>query len=84
MGPMFRDFFSESDPLEGHIPVCLKYVSNPLPHHIPVVRDTVRYSYSTVSVLKGVLHPCALILKTLCIFSKNKATFDIKYLIDIS
>ena len=26
--------------------------------------------------LKGVLHPLALFLKTLCIFSKNKATLD--------
>ena len=26
--------------------------------------------------LKGVLHPWALFLKTLCIFSKNKATLD--------
>ena len=26
--------------------------------------------------LKGVLHPWALFLKTLCIFSKKKATFD--------
>ena len=26
--------------------------------------------------LKGVLHPWALFLKTLCIFSKNKATSD--------
>ena len=25
-------------------------------------------------LLKGVLHPCALFLKTLCNFSKNKAT----------
>ena len=29
-----------------------------------------------VSKLKGVLHPWALFLKTLCIFSKNKATSD--------
>ena len=28
------------------------------------------------SKLKGVLHPWALFLKTLCIFSKNKATLD--------
>ena len=27
-------------------------------------------------VIKGVLHPWALFLKTLCIFSKNKATLD--------
>ena len=27
-------------------------------------------------VIKGVLHPWALFLKTLCIFSKNKATSD--------
>ena len=27
-------------------------------------------------VLKGVLHPWALFLKTLCIFLKNKATLD--------
>ena len=26
--------------------------------------------------VKGVLHPWALFLKTLCIFSKNKATLD--------
>ena len=26
--------------------------------------------------IKGVLHPWALFLKTLCIFSKNKATLD--------
>ena len=30
-----------------------------------------RYSY-----IKGVLHPWALFLKTLCIFVKNKATLD--------
>ena len=28
------------------------------------------------SALKGVQHPWALFLKTLCIFSKNKATLD--------
>ena len=39
-------------------------------------------SYSRIKVwfwiefLKGVLHPWALFLKTLCIFSKNKATLD--------
>ena len=27
-------------------------------------------------ILKGVMHPCALFLKTWCIFSKNKATLD--------
>ena len=27
-------------------------------------------------LFKGVLHPWALFLKTLCIFSKNKATLD--------
>ena len=27
-------------------------------------------------MLKGVLHPWALFLKTVCIFSKNKATLD--------
>ena len=31
---------------------------------------------SIVKVFKGVLHPCALFLQTLCIFSKNKATSD--------
>ena len=30
----------------------------------------------TAIVFKGVLHPWALFLKTLCIFSKNKATSD--------
>ena len=29
-----------------------------------------------MQVLKGVLHPWTLFLKTLCIFSKNKATSD--------
>ena len=29
-----------------------------------------------LSFIKGVLHPGALFLKTLCIFSKNKATSD--------
>ena len=28
------------------------------------------------AIIKGVLHPWALFLKTLCIFSKNKATSD--------
>ena len=31
---------------------------------------------SRSSSVKGVLHPWALFLKTLCIFSKNKATLD--------
>ena len=31
---------------------------------------------TNVWVLKGVLHPWALFLKTLCIFAKNKATSD--------
>ena len=31
---------------------------------------------TTSIYLKGVLHPWALFLKTLCIFSKNKATSD--------
>ena len=31
---------------------------------------------SAPEYLKGVLHPWALILKILCIFSKNKATLD--------
>ena len=30
----------------------------------------------TERIIKGVLHPWALFLKTLCIFSKNKATSD--------
>ena len=29
-----------------------------------------------IQIVKGVLHPLALFLKTLCIFSKNKATSD--------
>ena len=33
------------------------------------------YSYE-FTMLKGVLHPWTLFLKTLCIFSKNKATSD--------
>ena len=31
------------------------------------------HQYNTI---KGVLHPWALFLKTLCIYSKNKATLD--------
>ena len=33
-------------------------------------------SFSSFVILKGVLHLWALFLKTLCIFSKNKATSD--------
>ena len=33
-------------------------------------------SYNNITYLKGVLHLWALFLKTLCIFSKNKATSD--------
>ena len=29
-----------------------------------------------ITVVKGVVHPWTLFLKTLCIFSKNKATSD--------
>ena len=32
--------------------------------------------FSEINYLKGVLHLWALFLKTLCIFSKNKATLD--------
>ena len=34
------------------------------------------YIYCDNTKVKGVLHPWALFLKTLCIFSKNKATSD--------
>ena len=38
---------------------------------------TVNYpSKELKNSIKGVLHPCALFLKTLCIFSQNKATSD--------
>ena len=36
-----------------------------------IKKDNFRHKY-----VKGVLHPWALFLKTLCIFSKNKATLD--------
>ena len=49
-------------------------------HHNPhwlYVSINIISSYSfTHSTIKGVLHPCALFLKTFCIFSKNKATLD--------
>ena len=32
--------------------------------------------YDRYTIFKGVLHPWALFLKTLCIFLKNKATLD--------
>ena len=35
-----------------------------------------RFYAQHILFLKGVLHPWALFLKTLCIFSKNKATLD--------
>ena len=36
----------------------------------------VSYFFIKTELLKGVLHPWALFLKILCIFSKNKATLD--------
>ena len=33
-------------------------------------------TFNKANVFKGVLHPWALFLKTLCILSKNKATLD--------
>ena len=34
------------------------------------------FGHPVPTSLKGILHPWALFLKTLCIFSKNKATSD--------
>ena len=39
------------------------------------VRPPVKQGFFFVA-LRGLLHPWALFLKTLCIFSKNKATLD--------
>ena len=43
---------------------------------INVLTKTGRRHLLGRGVIKGVLHPWALFLKTLCIFSKNKATLD--------
>ena len=42
----------------------------------PKLAFTDLYCYVPDNFLKGVLHPWALFLRTLCIFSKNKATSD--------
>ena len=41
-----------------------------------MVLPTLKYNYNFGGNLKGVLHSWALFLKTLTIFSKNKATLD--------
>ena len=35
-----------------------------------------KVNFGMITLFKGLLHPWALFLKTLCIFSKNKATSD--------
>ena len=42
----------------------------------PSFFETFHFHPTNDPCLKGVLHPCALFLKTLCIFSKNKATLN--------
>ena len=44
-----------------------------LVHNAPLLSDIF---YAFMLILKGVLHLWGLFLKTLCIFSKNKATLD--------
>ena len=48
----------------------------PYPNHTWVGPPGLLTGYTRVSHIKGVLHLWALFLKTLCIFSKNKATLD--------
>ena len=43
---------------------------------IKTTRKSLTYLNNFLAYIKGVLHPWALFLKTLCIFSKNKATSD--------
>ena len=55
--------------------ITLKIYSYTLwwPHSKSITYPYIQFVFSN---LKGVLHPWALFLKTLCIFSKNKATSD--------
>ena len=53
------------------------YDGNRYPNRIHVQHTLIKsYQIERQSVVKGVLHPWALFLKTLCIFPKNKATLD--------
>ena len=45
-------------------------------HYLRHDADFVSFIKSKISEFKGVLHPWTLFLKTLCIFSKNKATSE--------
>ena len=45
-------------------------------HKIQMLIHTVMFVVNLKKLFKGVLHLWALFLKTLCIFSKNKATSD--------
>ena len=45
-------------------------------YHTSPVRRIISLACINIPFIKGVLHPWTLFLKTLCIFSKNKATSD--------
>ena len=66
-----------------HVDIILCRSKNMSPHQINGISGLRRWisliffsRYEQDSKLKGVLHPWALFLKILCIFSKNKATLD--------
>ena len=57
-----------------HLPWCIFIIGSNI-HCISSLCD-LSPSYHYGKMVKGVLHPWALFLKTLCIFSKNKVTSD--------